>query len=399
MPLGYITTDHTVLSYALTAHLTILKFCCLGGKPNNSAMVDFLVITVTTYTTIIIRGKVMKLNVAFFSSKKYDISSFQQHLTQPHWADEYKVSFHAQFFEPRLTLQTSSMAAGFDAVCVFVNDELAEPVLLALYENGVRYIVLRCAGFNNLDFIAAQQIGLRVARVPAYSPQAVAEHTVAMILALNRKLHKAYNRVKEDNFSLQGLLGFNLHGRTAGIIGTGRIGLATARILAGFGMRVLAYDPFPPQQNPDFPLEIVDLEKLYQVSDVISLHCPLMQQTHHMIDNNALAQMKPGVMLVNTSRGGLINTEAVIEHLKIGTIGNLALDVYEQESELFFEDLSGDIIQDDVFQRLLTFPNVLITGHQGFFTEDALTQIAQTTLQNLVCLALDKHCENEIVDS
>ena len=257
-------------------------------------------------------------------------------------------------------------------------------------------MVLRCAGFNNVDMEAAQRLGLRVARVPAYSPEAVAEHTLALILTLNRKLHKAYNRTKEDNFSLQGLLGFNLNGKTVGLIGTGKIGLATARIFNGFGVTLLASDPFESDNAIKLGLKYVSFETLIKQADIISLHCPLNEETQHIIDCNALNKMKAGVMIVNTGRGALIDSQCLIENLKSGKIGYLALDVYEQESELFFEDRSDSIIHDDVFQRLLTFPNVLITGHQGFFTKEALSQIANTTHYNLQCFATNKPCDNEL---
>ena len=232
--------------------------------------------------------------------------------------------------------------------------------------------------------------------MPAYSPEAVAEHTIAMMMTLNRCLHKAYNRTKEDNFSLNGLLGFNIHGKTVGLIGTGKIGLATAKIMKGFGANVLAYDPFPSDHADEIGFEYTDLKNLLSTSDIISLHCPLTEDSHHIIDQSSVALMKQGVMIINTSRGGLIDTSAMIEGLKSGHIGHLALDVYEQESELFFEDHSTSIIQDDIFQRLLTFPNVLITGHQGFFTAEALEQIAKTTMYNLSCFANGTECDNEI---
>ncbi len=326
-------------------------------------------------------------NVAVFSSKSYDQKSLKANLP-PHLS--------MTFFDVRLTEQSVQLAQGFDAVCVFVNDELNEVVLSQLVKFGVKGIALRCAGFNNLDLTSYNNSPLRVARVPAYSPEAVAEHTVAMMMTLNRRLHKAYNRTKEDNFSLEGLLGFNIHGKTIGLIGTGKIGLATARIMKGFGANVIAYDPVPSDMDKQIGFNYVNLDTLLATSDVVSLHCPLTEQTQHIIDAKAIAQMKPGVMLLNTSRGGLVDTNSVIAGLKSGQIGHLALDVYEQESELFFEDRSTTIVQDDVFQRLLTFPNVLITGHQGFFTEEALAQIASTTIDNLQCFADGSQCRNEI---
>ena len=326
-------------------------------------------------------------NVAVFSSKSYDQQSLLAQRPE---------SLSMTFFDVRLTEQSVQLAQGFDAVCAFVNDELNDKVLAKLTEFGIKGIAMRCAGFNNLDLPTYQNLPLRAARVPAYSPEAVAEHTVAMMMTLNRKLHKAYNRTKEDNFSLEGLLGFNIHNKTVGLIGTGKIGLATARIIKGFGAKVIAYDPYPSTQSELIGFDYVSLDTLLAESDVISLHCPLSEQTQHIIDAAAIEKMKPGVMLLNTSRGGLVDTNCVISALKSGQIGHLGLDVYEQESELFFEDRSTTIVQDDVFQRLLTFPNVLITGHQGFFTEEALAQIAKTTIYNLQCFASGKECENEI---
>jgi D-lactate dehydrogenase len=282
-----------------------------------------------------------------------------------------------------LTLQTSVLAANFPAVCVFVNDELDAQVLTTLATHGVRLIALRCAGFNNIDLAAAQQLRLKVMRVPAYSPYAVAEHTAGLILALNRKLHRAYNRVREGNFALDGLLGFDLHGQTIGLIGTGKIGQIVARIMAGFGCRLLAYDLFPSAECQALGVEYVPLAQLFRQADIISLHCPLTPENHHLINAATLSQMKPGVMLINTSRGALVDTQAVIEALKSGQVGYLGLDVYEEESDLFFEDLSSQVIQDDTFARLLTFPNVIITGHQAFFTRNALERIAEVTLTNI----------------
>ena len=288
------------------------------------------------------------------------------------------------------------MVAGFPAVCVFVNDTLDAAVLTALATQGTDLIVLRCAGFNNVDIQAASDLGLHVVRVPAYSPHSVAEHSVALMLALNRHLHRAYNRVRNGNFALQGLLGFELRGKTVGIVGTGRIGAAVAQILHGFGCRLIAHDPQPNPGCISLGVEYVPLDKLTAVSDIITLHCPLNQQTRHLIDTAAVARMQQGVMLINTSRGAVIDTLAVIEGLKSSKIGHLGLDVYEQEGDLFFQDLSDQVIQDDVFERLLTFPNVLITGHQGFFTDEALSSIAQTTLQNISMFERDGVCQNEV---
>ena len=301
-----------------------------------------------------------------------------------------------RFLPQPLTIDTVQLATGSCAVCVFVNDDLSAAILQQLQQLGVKYIALRCAGFNNVDLVTARKLGFRVARVPAYSPEAVAEHCVAMMLCLNRKLHKAYNRVRDDNFSLQGLLGFNLHGKTVGLIGTGRIGQATARILHGFGMQLLCFDPLPNPEALPAGARYVDLVTLYRDSDVISLHCPLTPDSHHLINQTSLSQMKNGVMLINTSRGGLIDTKAVIDALKSKKIGLLGLDVYEQEADLFFKDLSAEMIADEVFQRLLTFPNVLITGHQAFFTEEALSQISQITVANLRALCAGDVCANEL---
>lgn len=315
------------------------------------------------------------MRVAVFSTKSYD----ERFLNAANAAFEHELVF----FEARLSQETSVLASGFEAVCVFVNDTLDRAVLEQLAQGGVRLIALRCAGFNNVDLSAARELGLTVARVPAYSPYAVAEHTLALIMTLNRKTHRAYARVREMNFALDGLLGFDLNQRTVGVIGTGKIGEVFVRIMMGLGCRVVAYDPYPNEACRKLGVEYVTLETLYKTSDIISLHCPLAAESVHLIDAKAVAQMKRGVMLINTSRGALVDTRAMIEGLKSGQIGYLGLDVYEEETELFFEDLSERVIQDDVFARLLTFPNVVITGHQGFFTEEALTNIAHTTLENV----------------
>ncbi|MEJ7931961.1 2-hydroxyacid dehydrogenase [Ramlibacter sp. AN1015] len=287
------------------------------------------------------------------------------------------------FIEARLDATTAAAAAGAQAVCAFVNDRLDAPALRELQRLGVRMVALRCAGFNNVDLAEAAALGIAVGRVPEYSPYAVAEHTVALILTLNRKIHRAHSRVREGNFALEGLLGFDLHGRTVGAIGTGKIGECFLRIMAGFGCRLLAHDPRPSEACRQLGVQYVELAELLERSDVVSLHCPLTPQTRHLIDARALARMRPGAMLVNTSRGAVIDTRAAIAALKSGRLGSLGLDVYEEEADLFFRDLSGDMIRDDVFARLLTFPNVVVTGHQAFFTEDALRAIAATTLGNL----------------
>ncbi len=297
------------------------------------------------------------------------------------------------YFTEALSARSTVLAQGCEAVCVFVNDVLDAPVLEALAQRGVRAVLLRCAGFNNLDIPAAARLRLFVARVPAYSPEAVAEHTLALILTLNRNTHRAHARIREGNFALDGLLGSNLHGKTVGVVGLGKIGMAAVRIFKGFGCRVLGSDPAPPAAFAALG-ELAPLDLLLPQADIVSLHCPLMDATRHMIDASALRCMKPGAMLVNTSRGALIDTSAVIDALKSRQLGALAIDVYEQEGELFFNDHSDEIIGDDVFQRLLTFPNVLVTGHQGFFTVEAMREIAQVTLSNLACHVNGTACAN-----
>ncbi len=328
------------------------------------------------------------MKVAVFNTKSYD----RKFLEAANVGGQHELVF----FEPHLTLETSVLAAGFPAVCGFVNDCLDAKTLGAIAEKGVRLLALRSAGFNNVDLAAASDLDLTLLRVPAYSPYSVAEHAVALILSLNRKIHRAYNRVREGNFALDGLLGFDLHGKTVGIVGTGRIGAITAKILHGFGCRLLGYDVSP---NPDceaLGMKYVSLQELFGASDIVSLHCPLIPETYHLIGTEAIEQMKPGMMLINTSRGQLIDTKAVTKGLKSGKIGNLGLDVYEQETDLFFEDLSNQVIQDDVFQRLLTFPNVLITGHQAFFTEEALKNIAESTIANITDFEQGRACPNQI---
>ena len=309
-----------------------------------------------------------------FSTKPYDEQFLRRANHDGH---------ELRFLETRLSADTASLADGTDVVCVFVNDDLGAASLRRLAEAGVRAIALRSAGFNHVDLDTAAELGLLVTRVPAYSPHAVAEHAVGLILSLNRKLHRAYNRVRENNFALQGLLGFDLHGRVVGVVGTGAIGSVFARIMVGFGCEVLAVDPFPDAACLAAGVRYVDHDELFARSDIVSLHCPLTPGTRHLIDAAALAKMKPGVMIINTSRGALVDTPAVIDALKAGQVGHLGLDVYEEEAALFFEDLSSTVIDDDVFSRLLTFPNVLITAHQAFFTDEALSNIAATTMMNL----------------
>lgn len=314
------------------------------------------------------------MHVAIFSTKSYD----KTYLDSAN-AGQHQLSY----LESRLDISTVATAAGAEAVSIFVNDAVDAKVLAALASMQVKLIALRCAGFNNVDLQAAQQYGITVARVPEYSPHSVAEHAVALMLSLNRKIHRASARVREANFSLEGLMGFDLHGKTVGLVGTGKIGLCVAKIMAGFGCKVLAYDPTPSQQCIEAGATYVSLQDIYKNSDIISLHCPLTPHTHHLIDEQAIAMMKKGVMLINISRGAVIDTRAIIRGLKSGAIGSLGLDVYEEEENLFFRDLSSTVIHDDVFARLLTFPNVVITGHQAFFTHEALTQIANTTIANI----------------
>ncbi len=291
-------------------------------------------------------------------------------------------SHELTFLAPHLEEATATLADSADAVCAFVNDTLDTAVLEALAKRGVRLVLMRCAGFNNIDVAAAERLGLAIGRVPGYSPHAVAEHAVALLLALNRNIPRAYNRVRDGNFALDGLLGFDLHGKTVGVVGTGRIGVCFARIMRGFGCEVLAFDPSEAPAIAEMGASYAALDDVLARSDIISLHCPLTPQTRHLMDEEALGAMKPGAMLINTSRGALVDTPAVIAALKSGHLGALALDVYEEEGDLFFENLSGQVLQDDVFARLLTFPNVLVTGHQAFFTREALDAIAHTTLDN-----------------
>lgn len=325
------------------------------------------------------------MNVAFFSTKKYDQASFLAANADRH---------HIRFLEPHLGPETVALARGSDAVCVFVNDTIDAEVLEEQSRLGVRFVALRCAGFNNVDLAAAARLGIGVCRVPAYSPHAVAEYTVALMLTLNRQIHRAYNRVREGNFSLEGLMGFDFHGRTVGLIGTGKIGAIVAKIVLGLGCKVVAYDPFPNKECVALGVDFVRLDQLFSQANIITLHCPLTPENHHLISDAALAKMRDGVMIINTSRGALIDTRAVIEALKSGRVGYLGLDVYEEEGDLFFEDLSDTIIADDLFTRLLTFPNVLITGHQAFFTRNAMDNIAATTVANLTEFETTGRCTN-----
>ncbi|NOK61581.1 MAG: 2-hydroxyacid dehydrogenase [Chloroflexi bacterium AL-W] len=328
------------------------------------------------------------MKIAVFSTKPYD----QQFLQAANTSSDHEFVF----FEQRLTRDTSALAADFPGVCVFVNDQLDADVVEALAHQGTRLIALRCAGFNNVDLMAAKQHQLTVVRVPAYSPYAVAEHTLGMILALNRQLYRSYTRIREGNFALDGLLGFDVYGRTIGIIGTGQIGVNVARIMKGIGCEILAYDPMPNPACDEFGVRYVALTELLSRSDIVTLHCPLMPETYHIINAETIQLMKPGVMLINTSRGALLDTSDVIVALKDGHIGYLGLDVYEEEQDLFFENLSNKVLQDDVFARLLTFPNVLITGHQAFFTREALERIASTTVANITSFEQGEALPNKV---
>ena len=311
------------------------------------------------------------MKLAFFDTKSYDIPGF----------DRYGIpaGVEIKYFEPNLNRDTVTLAAGFDAVCVFVNDTVDAVVVDKLYQLGVKAIVLRCAGFNNVD-IKACEGKLRVFRVPAYSPHAVAEHAMALLLTINRRTHKAYIRTRDFNFSLQGLAGFDLYGKTVGIVGTGKIGRVFADICKGFGMKILAYDKFP---NPDAGLDYVDLPELFAQADIISLHCPLTEETHHLINADTIAMMKKGVTIINTSRGALVDTEALINGIKEKKVGAACLDVYEEEGDFFYEDFSGHIVRDDKLVRLIAMPNVIVTSHQAFLTSEALDNIAATTINNL----------------
>lgn len=324
------------------------------------------------------------MKIAFYSAKEYDKELF----------GECGGAHEFLFLKDHLGVDTASLSLGFEVVCVFVNDELDQPVLERLYAAGVRLVALRCAGFNNVDVVAASELGIKVVRVPSYSPHAVAEHAVAMLLTLNRKTHRAYNRVREGNFELNGLMGFDLVGKTVGVFGSGKIGLAFCRIMRGFGCNVIVCDPFPSEEAKQYSL--VTKEELFSQSDIVSLHCPLLEETHHLYDVETFAQSKRGFTLINTGRGGLVNAKAAIEALKSGQLGYLGMDVYEEEKDYFFDDQSSGIIQDDVLMRLMTFPNVLITGHQGFFTKEALQGIVETTMENITAYASGDELVNEV---
>jgi D-lactate dehydrogenase len=327
------------------------------------------------------------MKIAFFSTKSYEKTYF----------DKSNSTHEITYFETLLDEKTAKLCTGFEAICAFVNDKLDKKTLDVLAKNGVKVILLRSAGYNNVDMPAATARGIKVFRVPSYSPQAIAEHALALILTLNRKTHKAYNRVREFNFSLEHLVGFNIHGKVVGVIGIGNIGSAFCQIMLGLGCKVLASDIIENQALSKKGVTFCSLDELLTQSDIISLHCPLYGKTQHLMNENAMAKMKDGVMLINTSRGGLLDTKAAIQALKTGKIGYLGIDVYEQEAALFFKDDSDKVMQDDIIARLMSFPNVLITGHQAFLTEEALSQIAQITLQNCSDFEMGKKTENEVL--
>ena len=324
------------------------------------------------------------MKIAFFDTKDYDLPSFGK------FAKERNIEF--KFFETRLDEDTCGLARGFDGVCVFVNDDVSAPVIDKLYEYGVRIIALRCAGYNNVDLKAC--FGkIHVVRVPAYSPYAVAEHTMALLLTSVRRIHKAYIRTKDFNFSLSGLTGFDLHGKTVGVIGTGKIGKIFIGICRGFGMNVIAYDKYP---DPKADCTYVSLDELFRQSDVISLHCPLSEETYHIIGEESIPKLKKGAIILNTSRGALIDADALLDGIKRRIVGAACLDVYEEETDVFFHDFSGHIVEDDTLARLISMPNVIVTSHQAFLTEEALENIADTTTQNLLDFGRGAHLENEL---
>lgn len=328
------------------------------------------------------------MRISVFSTKSYD----REYLD----IANKKYGYEIVFLEAKLDIYTASLANESKAVCVFVNDIINREVLEILSKGLTRLIALRSAGFNNVDLEAANHFGIKVVRVPAYSPHSVAEHTIALLLALNRKIYKAHNRIRDGNFSIEGLLGFDIYGKIAGIIGTGKIGTEIAKILIGFGCKVIAYDEFRNPELEKLGVCYSELKDMFRYSDIITLHCPLIPDTFHLINDESIHLMKKGVVLLNTSRGALIDTRAVIKGLKRGKIGYLGLDVYEEEGDLFFQDLSNIVIQDDVFARLLTFPNVIVTGHQAFFTKEAITNITETTLLNIYEFETTKSCRNEV---
>jgi D-lactate dehydrogenase len=329
------------------------------------------------------------LKIAFFDTKPYDRTSFE--------TQNAAFGFQLKFFPSHLTEETVALCKGYDAVCVFVNDQVTKAVAEELAALGVKLLALRSAGFNNIDLKAAKG-KLAIARVPSYSPHGVAEHAIAMMLTLNRNTHRAFYRTRDSNFSINGLMGFDMHGKTAGIVGTGQIGRIVCEILLGFGMKVLAYDPFPATKWAEQKgVELVDLGTLYENADIISLHCPLSPQNIHMINRGTIKLMKTGVMIINTGRGQLIRTEDLLEALRDEKVGSAGLDVYEEETDYFFEDFSSSVVKDDVLARLLTYPNVLVTSHQAFFTKEAIANIAVTTLENVRSYLIDDKLVNEVV--
>lgn len=325
------------------------------------------------------------MKVAVYSAKQYDVESFSK-------VDKERFPIEYKFYDEKLTIDTISLAKGCEAVCVFVNDNVTKEVVDALYEAGIKLIALRCAGFNNVDLKACQD-KLTVVRVPAYSPYAVAEHAMALLLTSVRRIHKAYNRTRDYNFALKGLTGFDFHGKTVGVVGTGKIGKIFANICNGFGMNILGYDKF---ESPDFIGKYVDLDTLLAESDIISLHCPLTPETYHLLNRETLNKTKKGVTIVNTSRGSLIDAEDLLSSIKDRQVGAVCLDVYEEESDLFFNDNSGHILNDDILARLISMPNVIVTSHQAFLTQEALMNIAETTSQNIIDFASGKKSPNEV---
>lgn len=328
------------------------------------------------------------MNILFYDAKSYDRESFQE-------VQKAFPEIHIEFTKSDIDPRTASMAEGFDAICAFVSSDVSAPVLDLLHQKKVKLVLMRCAGFNNVDIPHAKELGIRVMRVPGYSPEAVAEHAMALALACNRRIYKAYNKVRENDFSLAGLMGFNFYEKTAGIIGTGKIGVAMCRICHGFGMKVIAYDVY---ENPALKdiVEYVSLDEVLERSDLISLHCPLMDSTYHMINIDTIRKMKDGVILVNTSRGALVKTADLIEGIRLRKFAGVGLDVYEEETNNVFEDRSDEILEHSTTARLLSFPNVMITSHQGFFTREALAAIAETTLQNAVDFLAGKPSANDV---
>ena len=328
------------------------------------------------------------MKIAVFSAKRYDREFLD--------AANAGAGHQLRYFDAPLDLESVALAAGHDAVCIFVNDTADAAVIEALAAGGTRLVALRCTGFNNVDMQAAARFGLKVVRVVTYSPYSVAEHAVALLQAINRKIHRAYNRTRDSNFSLDGLMGFDLHGKTVAVVGTGKIGRVFARIMLGFGCEVIGHDKYPAPEFEALGARYAEPGEIGARADIISLHCPLTPETHHIVNKVTLARTKRGALLINTSRGGLIDTEAAIEALKSGQLGGLAIDVYEQEADLFFRDLSSTVISDDIFQRLLSFPNVIVTGHQAFFTEEAISTICETTINSVTEFATGQALSNEI---